>query len=298
MTARRHSSGRSTSTRSPEGQHAWPSRSRTSRAPGPRNEYFRVRVEFILWTDDVWLPRMQNHRFLAVAARSGHQSGHGTRVTPASLPGPADGQRSRHPSRSEPNYRASTPPNRVSSIGAPGFEPGTSCSQSRRATGLRHAPYTLRPLVLRHTTVDGSGAVRLPGCMRFAGSLPGHSYARIPTQSGGVSPESGRPSRLPPCYTPLSPTEFPMATPHDARTPRPTEGSHRAHVFNWSPYSHPIASIRERGGQSIPALPSPTDRAGYPPGVRVRHRSLLRRIVPPSLLGSLLPSPLHDRLGR
>jgi hypothetical protein len=25
-------------------------------------------------------------------------------------------------------------------IGAPGFEPGTSCSQSRRATGLRHAP--------------------------------------------------------------------------------------------------------------------------------------------------------------
>jgi hypothetical protein len=25
-------------------------------------------------------------------------------------------------------------------IGAPGFEPGTSCSQSRRATKLRHAP--------------------------------------------------------------------------------------------------------------------------------------------------------------
>ena len=28
-------------------------------------------------------------------------------------------------------------------IGAPGFEPGTSCSQSRRATGLRHTPYSL-----------------------------------------------------------------------------------------------------------------------------------------------------------
>lgn len=28
----------------------------------------------------------------------------------------------------------------VSPIGAPGFEPGTSCSQSRRATGLRHTP--------------------------------------------------------------------------------------------------------------------------------------------------------------
>ena len=27
-------------------------------------------------------------------------------------------------------------------IGAPGFEPGTSCSQSRRATGLRHTPKT------------------------------------------------------------------------------------------------------------------------------------------------------------
>ncbi len=25
-------------------------------------------------------------------------------------------------------------------VGAPGFEPGTSCSQSRRATELRHAP--------------------------------------------------------------------------------------------------------------------------------------------------------------
>jgi hypothetical protein len=26
------------------------------------------------------------------------------------------------------------------SVGAPGFEPGTSCSQSRRDTGLRYAP--------------------------------------------------------------------------------------------------------------------------------------------------------------
>jgi hypothetical protein len=28
-------------------------------------------------------------------------------------------------------------------IGAPGFEPGTSCSQSRRATGLRHTPWIM-----------------------------------------------------------------------------------------------------------------------------------------------------------
>src|ERR1700694_5042477 len=29
---------------------------------------------------------------------------------------------------------------KVDSVGAPGFEPGTSCSQSRRDTGLRYAP--------------------------------------------------------------------------------------------------------------------------------------------------------------
>ena len=29
---------------------------------------------------------------------------------------------------------------RVNLVGAPGFEPGTSCSQSRRDTGLRYAP--------------------------------------------------------------------------------------------------------------------------------------------------------------
>lgn len=65
----------------------------------PRNGYARVRLEFMLWDDDVWLPRMQNHCVLAVAARSGQESGHGAHVTPASLPGSADGQRSRLPSR-------------------------------------------------------------------------------------------------------------------------------------------------------------------------------------------------------
>ena len=42
--------------------------------------------------------------------------------------------------------------NPVSSIGAAGFEPATSCSQSRRATSLRHAPSTgqaLRSYTLR-----------------------------------------------------------------------------------------------------------------------------------------------------
>ena len=39
-------------------------------------------------------------------------------------------------------------------VGAPGFEPRTSCSQSRRATGLRHAPterWDWRLLTLSHT---------------------------------------------------------------------------------------------------------------------------------------------------
>ena len=44
-------------------------------------------------------PACQNQRVLAVAARSGQESGHGTHVPPASLPGPADGQRPRRPSR-------------------------------------------------------------------------------------------------------------------------------------------------------------------------------------------------------
>jgi hypothetical protein len=40
-----------------------------------------------------------------------------------------------------PNVAATVARNGLTSIGAPGFEPGTSCSQSRRATGLRHTPY-------------------------------------------------------------------------------------------------------------------------------------------------------------
>jgi hypothetical protein len=30
----------------------------------------------------------------------------------------------------------------ISMVGAPGFEPGTSCAQGKRATRLRHAPMT------------------------------------------------------------------------------------------------------------------------------------------------------------
>ena len=38
------------------------------------------------------------------------------------------------------------------SVGAPGFEPGTSCSQSRRATELRHAPKLFIYIVLERYT--------------------------------------------------------------------------------------------------------------------------------------------------
>jgi hypothetical protein len=54
-------------------------------------------------------------------------------------------------------------PPRGPSIGAPGFEPGTSCSQSRRATGLRYAPK-----ISSYQTV-------MPCCTRpcFSGRLTG-----------------------------------------------------------------------------------------------------------------------------
>ena len=195
MTARWHSLGRSTSTRPPEGQRAWPLRSRTSRAPGPRNEYFRVRVEFILWTDDVCLPRMQNHRVLAVAARSGQQSGHGTHVTPASLPGLAEGSGRGAPVVLSRIAEHRSPPSRVSSIGAAGFEPGTSCSQtspagcdSRRETvqvqlGLHDLPF----LPLGRVWVCGAEKAGKSGQM--AGTS---RHFRDPTLVTSVKPRTSR----------------------------------------------------------------------------------------------------------
>ena len=85
---------------------------------------------------------------------------------------------------------------------------------------------------------------------------------RVLTQFGGICPEPGRQWRLRPDHTQLSPAVFPMATSHDARTPRPTEGSHRADFFNWHPYADPISSIRDRDRQSIPPPTSMVDRIG------------------------------------
>ena len=46
---------------------------------------------------------------------------------------------------------------RTPAVGAPGFEPGTSCSQSRRATKLRHAPW-------QQNILAQSGRVVKDGC--------------------------------------------------------------------------------------------------------------------------------------
>ena len=38
-------------------------------------------------------------------------------------------------------------------VGAPGFEPGTSCAQGRRATRLRYAPTRTALLILKHIRI-------------------------------------------------------------------------------------------------------------------------------------------------
>ncbi len=45
-------------------------------------------------------------------------------------------------------------------VGAPGFEPGTSCSQSRRATELRHAPFSVGQSVESNTGTTHGHVVR------------------------------------------------------------------------------------------------------------------------------------------
>ena len=39
---------------------------------------------------------------------------------------------------------------RILLVGAPGFEPGTSCAQGRRATRLRYAPTVTALFILKH----------------------------------------------------------------------------------------------------------------------------------------------------
>lgn len=64
----------------------------------------------------------------------------------------------------------STPRLRHQRIGAAGFEPATSCSQSRRDTGLRYAPYIRSRAVYLRTPVRSTG---VPHRLHSACSQPG-----------------------------------------------------------------------------------------------------------------------------
>jgi hypothetical protein len=53
-------------------------------------------------------------------------------------------------------------------VGVPGFEPGTSCSQSRRATKLRHTPWCGEDNVRRFWETSGQG-IREPFVVALLG---------------------------------------------------------------------------------------------------------------------------------
>ena len=65
-------------------------------------------------------------------------------------------------------------------VGAPGFEPGASCSQSRRATRLRHAP-TL-------SEVPGEGVLRCPRPLDYptVGNTPARLVGRRARRAGYI----------------------------------------------------------------------------------------------------------------
>ena len=48
----------------------------------------------------------------------------------------------------------------IVSVGATGFEPATSCSRSRRSTGLSYAPKTTRPAILLRAVASAPGRTR------------------------------------------------------------------------------------------------------------------------------------------
>ena len=73
----------------------------------------------------------------------------------------------------------------VNKLGATGFEPATSCSQSRRATGLRHAPDNVRITHLHAFASSGQAMVEL--VRKPSGRpKPAKEHARIHRRLGGV----------------------------------------------------------------------------------------------------------------
>ena len=66
-------------------------------------------------------------------------------------------------------------------VGAPGFEPGTSCSQSRRDTRLRYAPHESPTLVGRSARVNHrtTRILRVAPTHRKQSSLPQYGEERV-----------------------------------------------------------------------------------------------------------------------
>ena len=164
---------------------------------------------------------------------------------------------------SEPNCRASKPPkSRKFNRGA---RIRTGDLLLPKQARYRPAPRPVTPSTACLTPDEPRRLPPGPTAWMHAARLE----PRVLAQLGGICPEQGRQWGLRPDHTRLSPTVFPMAPSRDARTPRPTEGSHRADIFNRRRY--PARRCRQ----------SFTDRMGLPlprwlhsPPLRLLHEQL------------------------
>src|SRR3989475_11572217 len=91
-------------------------------------------------------------------------------------------------------------------IGAPGFEPGTFWSQTRRATGLRYAPLALRVSNLTRPAPPSNGVMcKAPCCAAGCAALILTRSYRNGVHNGSSLLADGYvgPSPPPPCAGPL-----------------------------------------------------------------------------------------------
>src|SRR5216683_1762212 len=67
-------------------------------------------------------------------------------------------------------------------VGAPGFEPGASCAQGRRATRLRYAPTSTAPSILKHfphLLQSNTNLHRIYGKFDFFNCTPRRAFPRL-----------------------------------------------------------------------------------------------------------------------
>ena len=85
------------------------------------------------------------------------------------------------------------------SIGAPGFEPGTSATRTQRSTGLSHAPCSLNPLsAASRPPRSGRGGIRSALLRRsLPGSLPWGLAATSQRTGWDSNPRGLAPTRFP-----------------------------------------------------------------------------------------------------